>query len=347
MSHLPDHLPLSSLTIPGTHDSAAFTYSWPFIQTQSMNFLEQLAAGIRYFDLRCGLRDDSVQMVHGTAVLGITLTTVLSEMYLWLSKHQSECLVVQIKQDRHADNSTMHFSTAICHVLAQASPMWRTANTTPTLGSLRGKIQLFRRFNFAETEPPSQIAYGIDGTRWEDNPNRPFTILTSHYVRLTIQDHYSFADPLPLPSLIAKKGGDVAELLQRATEDSELQHWYVNFTSAFEFSFWFQVSPKEVAKGGWWAFKTEVGVNERLKEWLRLRAGEGRRRLGIVVMDFPESGGEGLVEALIGTNFGKQRKVWRGWEVFGTVMLVLLMIVIVVLTLWAPCGASGVCIPQP
>jgi hypothetical protein len=90
MSHLPSTTLMSAITIPGTHDSAAYTYSWPFIATQTLNITAQLNAGIRYFDLRCGLRANILEMVHGQAILNLRLEQVLADMYTWLAAHPSE-----------------------------------------------------------------------------------------------------------------------------------------------------------------------------------------------------------------------------------------------------------------
>jgi len=299
MSMLPDETLLSALTIPGTHDSTAYTHAWPFVQTQMMDVSSQLAAGIRYLDLRCGLRKDTLEMVHGPTYLGLTFADVLDTIYMWLKKHETEALIVQIKEDRKSEGSTVHFAQAVWQCLAHTPERWRTANTTPTLGELRGKIQLFRRFN-----GPSLHAWGIDVTQWQDNPSTPFTIYSEHQVQITIQDHYSFSDPEPLPSLIIKKGGDVTELFNRATTDKNPSHWFMNFTSAYEFSFYYQLSPREVAIGGWWGFHWEDGMNPRIRSFVRNHL--GRQRYGIVAMDFPEKGCDDLIEALLTTNFEPQ-----------------------------------------
>lgn len=301
MSHIKDKLLLSALTIPGTHDSAAFTYSWaPFVATQTLDIQKQLDAGIRFFDLRCGIRDDILEMVHGSAVLGLRLDAVLDTMYSWLASHPTEAIIAQIKRDRKEENATTHFSQAIVKTVAARPERWRTANTTPTMGELRGRIQLFRRF-----EGPSLYAYGLDVTRWQDNPSRPFTIYTWHGIQITIQDHYSFPDPEPLPSLISKKGGDVAELLDRAVCDPCKDHWYINFTSGFEFNLYYQITPRQVAVGGWHAFRWEEGMNVRLREYLTRHS--GKRRYGVLAMDFPEAGTPDLVAAVIASNFKKRR----------------------------------------
>ncbi|KAM3419453.1 hypothetical protein BST61_g5379 [Cercospora zeina] len=296
MSRLDDEAPVSSLSIPGTHDSAAYTQPWPFVATQNMDFTQQLESGIRYFDLRCGLVHDVAEMVHGPYLLGLKLHDVLHILCQWLDAHLTEGLVVQIKEDREAEQSELHFAHAIYEHISTRPERWRTANTTPCVGELRGKIQLLRRY-----DGPESMAYGIDVTAWQDNPNTPFTIYTQHEVQLTIQDHYSYSEPLSLPSLITSKGGDVSGLLEKATSDSDLGHWYINFTSAFEFNLFYQLTPRAIAVGGYYGFRWEDGINPRLRNYLNMRP--GKRRLGIVAMDFPQAGSEDLIPTIIRSNF--------------------------------------------
>lgn len=344
MTHLPSTTPMSALTIPGTHDSAAYTYSWPFIATQTLDITAQLNAGIRYFDLRCGLRADTLEMVHGQALLGLRLDQVLVDMYAFLSANPGEALIAQIKRDRKDEKSTVHFSQAIANLISATPDHWRTANTTPMLGELRSRIQLFRRFESSQQQqphPPLPLAYGIDVSNWQDNPTRPFTIThpTSN-LSLTIQDHYSFPSALSLPSLIARKGGDVSELLDLASrsynpdQDSrqqQHQHWFINFTSAFEFNLYYQITPREIAAGAYWAFRWEDGMNARLRAYLDSHADDDdddgddeddspttcRKRYGIIAMDFPEAGTRDLIMAVVRANFPvlkKEKNAWGRWK---------------------------------
>lgn len=301
MGLLNDETPLPSITVPGTHDSAAFTISWPFVSTQKLDFRHQLDAGIRYFDLRCAIRDDIVEMVHGPTFLGLTLASVFETMYTWLSNHPSEALVVQIKRDRRGQRSKAHMSQAVFSMIASRPDRWRTENTVPLLGMLRGKIQLFRRF-----EDETLDSFGVDVTVWADNRPRPFTIRTHHGVLVTIQDHYSFVNPQPLPSVISRKGGNILNLLRRAASDSDPNHWYINFTSAYELNFYHQLPPRQIAVGGYHRFKWVDGVNLRLRASLMELEGK-KKRLGIIAMDFPELGADDLITAIIQANFSTLR----------------------------------------
>ncbi|KAF2220877.1 PLC-like phosphodiesterase [Elsinoe ampelina] len=303
MSLLPSHLPLSSLTLPGTHDSAAYATPFPFIATQNLPLETQLLSGIRYFDFRLGLRSNVLEMVHGRALLPRTFASCLAMLHAFLTSHPSEALVVQIKQDRAPESSDVSFPDAVWAALTPDADKWRFDPTTPSLGECRGKIQLLRRFAVARGGPYR----GIDVSGWEDNPARPFTIRTWRGVELVVQDHYNPSEPLALPEFVERKAGDVVGLLELARRDEDPARWYLNFVSGYEFNLYFQASPHDVAVGGWWYYRFVEGVNRRVGEWLREH--KGRQRLGIVVMDYPEKPDGGLVAALVATNFERREKM--------------------------------------
>jgi hypothetical protein len=114
MSHLNDDLYMSLLPLPGTHDSAAITWV-PFTQTQTMSITAQLVAGIRFFDLRCVLNNDVLQMYHGAIAIGTTLQSTLQQMYNFFLNDDSsrEALVVQIHQESDTQGSTLQFEYAV------------------------------------------------------------------------------------------------------------------------------------------------------------------------------------------------------------------------------------------
>jgi 1-phosphatidylinositol phosphodiesterase len=333
MCFLPDDIPVSSMSIPGTHDSAAFMSTWPFVSTQTLTTTQQLDAGIRYFDLRCGIVKDEVQMVHGRAVLGLKLSDLLMSMYLFLLKHPKEAIIIQLKQDRKDEASTRPFSQLVLDLMHQQAKYWRLETTTPTLGELRGRIQLLRRFT---TFQHQRYITGIDLSHWPDNPPLPFTIRTLVGVHLTIQDHYSSTTPESLPNLVAKKGGDVASMLMRASRDTEPWHWYINFSSAFEFNIYYQIPPKDIAIGGYSVFRWVEGINLRLCNFLKARLADvdEPQRFGVVVMDFVEKPATDLVKTVIEANFVVPQKRRGGMAGSKMETVVLGLVMILVLFAW-------------
>lgn len=321
MAFMDDSTPLTMLTIPGTHDSAAYTVSYPFVTTQRLDILEQLDSGIRYFDLRCGLRNDILEMVHGPSYLGMTLHNVLKVMYKWLRKHSSEAVIVQIKEDTREVRSTVEFARAVVAVVQQNANRWRTENTVPLLGSVRGRIQLFRRFEGID-------AYGLNLVEWEDNPFHPFTMIVAHDIQVTIQDHYTFVHPRPLPRAIEIKGGAVYECIKQASSNTDANHWFINFTSAFEISFRYQLTPRQIAIGGRSLLRWYPGVNPRLRATL-IQMGDTKKRLGIVAMDYPEIGTDDLISMLIQKNFDLDKTSRNAFSIWQYLLIFICFSVVV------------------
>lgn len=89
LSTLPSTLPISALSLPGTHESLA-RYGWPVSSCQSSesNVLNQLNSGIRYFDVRMSPKGEGDQMklfaYHGITDQRIRLDEVLEDFYRWL-----------------------------------------------------------------------------------------------------------------------------------------------------------------------------------------------------------------------------------------------------------------------
>ena len=105
MADLDDTLPLSALTIPGTHDSGAL-YSIADVagKCQSLTVREQLKAGVRFFDIRLQLRGDKLAVVHSFVDQMTDFADVLDDMTDFLRDHPTEFLLVSIKQDADAKN---------------------------------------------------------------------------------------------------------------------------------------------------------------------------------------------------------------------------------------------------
>ena len=111
MSYLPDDAKLNELSIPGIHDACAVdmdysTWLAHFTQTQDYYYLEQAGNGVRYFDLRIGKEDGKLTMCHGSVYLNgmggerLRLEEVISGLLRWLSFHESETMILQIKCDK-------------------------------------------------------------------------------------------------------------------------------------------------------------------------------------------------------------------------------------------------------
>ncbi|XP_050410374.2 PI-PLC X domain-containing protein 3-like [Patella vulgata] len=137
MSNLPEHLhetPLNQLAIPGCHDSGAYEFDrneglfpdapnalkclycifgrctciYRWAKTQNMNFLQQLTAGIRYFDLRVTTKPDTEDLYFYHTLYADKVEPCLRIMYRFLDEHPKEVIILdfnhfnkEMKNARH------------------------------------------------------------------------------------------------------------------------------------------------------------------------------------------------------------------------------------------------------
>lgn len=389
MSFVPDSTPLSALTIPGTHDSAARIFL-PFVQTQTLSITDQLATmGVRALDLRLR-RDpsegDKLYCYHGGVPLGppfgtrLPLDDIMAEIWRFLGdvgteedgvaedsdpterRRSGETVLVLINNDDTSDGrdpaGRAAFYRAVEAFVAAtppwqetgegvkgngdgrtssrsetSTPRWYTEARAPTLGEVRGRCVLLRRFPLPDpAEGASPAApLGLDLSAWvNDSPD--FTIISPHN-RFRIQDKWLYPKGVPLQELIASKSAHVRYMIEQAAADGQRSRsrrrlrgagqgagahgddadlWYINFCSAVgeRLNYGEVADPKSVAAGAFvgWERKWLDGVNALTAEYITSSLlapdEQASRALGIIYMDFPELPVDNsLVRRLIQTNF--------------------------------------------
>ncbi|KAI5899230.1 uncharacterized protein SCHCODRAFT_02006100 [Schizophyllum commune H4-8] len=182
LSDMHDGCPLSSLLLPGTHDSMAF-YGWPVAQCQSIDtpLSVQLESGIRVLDIRLALVKDRLIAYHGITPQRTPFHDILTTMHAFLTAPAScrETLVVSIKQEDFATTPAPKFSAAV-HAEMFSGPggkeMWYLENRIPRLGEVRGKAVLFSRFGEnGDGWDGGLEVLGIHPTTWPDSARDGFS----------------------------------------------------------------------------------------------------------------------------------------------------------------------------
>lgn len=100
MTHLDDDIYVSQLSIPGTHDSATKDCSLSQGRCQDLTIAEQLAMGIRVFDLR---PTSDLTIYHGEISCGITLSEVWEAFNNFLDDNPGEFIVTIVKWESEGD----------------------------------------------------------------------------------------------------------------------------------------------------------------------------------------------------------------------------------------------------
>ena len=186
MSQVPDNLLLSQLTIPGTHDSASLfenATSLGFAKTQDLNLADQLNLGVRFFDIRL---NKNLDVYHGPVFQHLTFSQVMSTCADFLRTNPSETILMLINASDPGTNNKNPdaFARAVSNAMNGAGGVWSLGNKIPTLGDVRGTIQLLRRYPAGSTTP-----LGIDVTDWPDDTRYDLK-RNSDGVSYAIQDHW-------------------------------------------------------------------------------------------------------------------------------------------------------------
>ncbi|WYZ46265.1 hypothetical protein EsH8_IX_000490 [Colletotrichum jinshuiense] len=282
MRAIPDDTNITSLSIPGTHDTMTYDLSNQVFQCQNHNLSSQLHAGMRYLDIRGRLVNDSIQIYHASMFTGHSYAEVLETVFDFLDDHPSETVVMRLKEEgRPLGQNTMTFEDAFNYYLHNstitspgAKQHFRTHNPRqpfPTLGSLRGKIFLLQ--NFPSKGPDSP--YGVV---WESSD-------------MVLEDLWI----IPSIDHLYMKWEAIENALRRAATAKPHANrvLYLAHLSASV-----GVLPIEAAAGN--LNRTVAGMNDRTGDWLAATADRGDSgKTGVVIIDFP---GKELVDVVLARN---------------------------------------------
>ncbi|MBB5445517.1 MULTISPECIES: phosphatidylinositol-specific phospholipase C [unclassified Paraburkholderia] len=276
MSNLSDDLALNHMTLPGSHDSCAYTIEDPLAKTQGATLAEQLVHGVRVLDIRCRHQGDVFHINHARIALGLMFEDVIAACAAFVAQHPGECIIMSVKDECGSQDCTRSFEqTFRSYVAHHARLRWYLGDTIPCLREVRGSIVLLRRF-------ASESRLGIDLSAWPENDTFELNLPGAAF---TIQDEYR----VPVRASIDYKYGVIEALLSH-TGRSSIGRWVINFCSGTGMG----ANPRVVACGD----NQRRGINDMLAE--RLTSHDGP--CGTVMIDFCEYADWALVHTLVVCN---------------------------------------------
>lgn len=158
MSHLSDDLPLSALSIPGTHNSPTHYKALPSVRCQAVGPAEQLQKGVRFFDIRVqptnpdDNSDESLTLVHGAFPISLTGTKkfrpLVKEIQQFLAANPSETMILSVKREGPGESTDKQLGEILKDHYTNPK-QWFTEPRIPKLGEVRGRIVLMRRFELS------------------------------------------------------------------------------------------------------------------------------------------------------------------------------------------------------
>ncbi|CEP64712.1 phosphatidylinositol-specific phospholipase C LALA0_S13e01332g [Lachancea lanzarotensis] len=291
MEEQDDNVPISKLSIPGTHNSAACYIALPSVKCQDHSVKTQLQNGVRFFDFRLGklffhdneqggYQGKDLQVVHGKFPVRIPaplkFASVLGDIYAFLNANPTESCIVSIK---HEGEPLDNFDKYVWeHYIENNQDRWYLKGNIPNLGEVRSKIVLFRRFGVSQDIQDRD--FGIAASWW--------SYCTPNEDRGTFQVQ-DFCE-LKHAENISEKTTYVKQFLRTAIEHSSSSgvdpKLFVNFCSGsnlYDTDCW----PEKVA-------------DEMFRSDLTSHVGNG---CGIVILDYAGKDGYNLVKNIVNTNF--------------------------------------------
>ncbi|KAF2182174.1 PLC-like phosphodiesterase [Zopfia rhizophila CBS 207.26] len=311
MSGLPSNLPLSALSIPGTHNSHTYYRALPSVRCQVVSVKTQLENGIRFLDIRvqpAHATDTSkkdLYLVHGAFPVSLTgtkyLEPILKTCCEFLENHPGETILISLKREGVGNSTDGHLSQILeKHYITPNKGKWHIGTEIPYLKDVRGKLVLVRRYMLHESLRSSadNEGYGLDATEW------PYNSTHAIHGPFCVQD---FCEVLH-PSSISQKLQYSNEHLVRAAEctvfipgvNTDKRNpvpagpMHLNFLSGS--NFW---------RMDCWPDKIAKILNREAIQSIVRRVKRGDGSTGVVVMDCVGEGGDwDLVKIIVGMNMG-------------------------------------------
>lgn len=296
MGGIGDERLLSSLSLPGTHDSASNGPGGILVRNQRKSIRDQLLSGIRFLDIRARLYQGDFAIHHDLVYLNKNFADVLRETTEFLKQYPSETIYMRVKQEysKESDDEFANRFERYLEELADYGLIYMASNRNPRLGDTRGKLVFLRDFKGS--------SYGLN------------------YADFEIQDRYQLRS---IWDLYKHKWLPIKGQLIRADEDRQ-QRQFINYLSGSGGVFPYFVAsghifPKTDGRRllmGLTTLKCQVypdfprvrlvlglsaivfeGTNTLTQNYIMI---QGLQHVGIVVADFP---GPGLIEAIITRNY--------------------------------------------
>jgi hypothetical protein len=155
MKDIPDETKISEMTIPGTHDSCSL-FGICCARTQTWTLVEQMKAGIRYFDIRLRRINDTLRAYHGFVDQKETFDSILVYAFDFLEKNPTETIMMEVISEYDPKNSTKSFAELYNeYTRSYSEKIVPYENKDIELGKIRGKLFVIKVFEGSTSSIPN------------------------------------------------------------------------------------------------------------------------------------------------------------------------------------------------
>lgn len=241
---LDDNIYVQQLSIPGTHDAAAYeTTGLNLGATQDLTIGEQFDMGIRAFDLRAAKRALASEfwLYHGITATSISLKDALTTLSEKLIANEGEFVIVQLRHEKEG-KPLSDWKEDLYEDLKGYDAKVVPWKPDLTIGDCRGSIVVLTRDDYDGRSKAGLISNWPDNTSVLENNVLAYINGTTPYY---VQDYYRyfagniFGDPEG-----SRKAGLVEALLEvtkqfkdPTSDYFQKKAWALNHTSGYATSF--------------------------------------------------------------------------------------------------------------
>ena len=243
MARLPDKAFVSTLSIPGTHDTATGS-GWvgsyaslgdAYARTQDLDIAGQWAAGIRAFDLRPSAFTDHLNLNHGIMATVLHFDQVLCQLRDSLIANPSEFVIIHIRHESEGDQTGGDFNTQMTQVLKRSDlkPYLANFKTYLRVSDMRGKILILSRSEYASAPVGGFIRNWTSDANWSRQTQGTIVGPLGAKGTLYMQDYYETCTAEAMQTKI----NAINQMLDFSTTHKTLTIaqivWVLNFASAY------------------------------------------------------------------------------------------------------------------
>lgn len=282
ISRLDDKRLVSSLSIPGSHDSATgegMHGVLGFGVTQALDLAEQWKCGVRAFDLRPAVRGTELHIYHGIFRTKVSFNEALDILCHQLKSNPKEFAIVLLREEAESENDAERalWPSLVGDAIRELGDMAAYFDADMTIGDARGKILFLSRNEYVGTDKGALVSgwnHSKEGTR----SARIVPYGGGKPARLQVQDYYA-------PTNEGKRAEKFSAVNKYITFAGEAPEgvWTMNYLSGYSSAYFGCVSIATTS-----GYKRNAEWLHRLVEdhLLDLGANKVNRKLGIVFMDF-------------------------------------------------------------